>query len=119
MTYKTSDGITVLAALEAVRRRPALYIGGEDEHPSPRAQLLELAVTDIALERRPQEVRILLWREGVVTIAYDGRPLPIAPSARRIGLRPRFRSRRCPRASWIHCEQSNRHVSEPNTKPLK
>jgi DNA gyrase subunit B len=82
MAYKTSDGITVLEGLEAVRRRPALYIGGEDEHPSPRARLLELAVTDIALERRPQEVRILLWREGVVTIAYDGRPLPIEPSAR-------------------------------------
>ena len=82
MAYKTSDGITVLEGLEPVRRRPAMYIGGEDEHPSPRARLLELAVTDIAYERRPQEVRILLWREGVVTIAYDGRPLAIEPPAR-------------------------------------
>ena len=82
MAYKTSDGITVLEGLEAVRRRPALYIGGEDEHPSPRARLLELAVTDIAWEWRPQEVRILLWREDAVTIAYDGRPLPIEPCAR-------------------------------------
>jgi DNA gyrase/topoisomerase IV subunit B len=74
MADKTLDGISVLEGLEAVRRRPAMYIGAEDEHPSLRARLLELAVTDIAWEWRPQEVRILLWREDAVTIAYDGRP---------------------------------------------
>jgi len=80
MADKTADRITVLEGLEAVRRRPAMYIGPEDEHPS--ARLLELAVTDIAWEWRPQEVRVLLWREDAVTIAYDGRPLPIEPCAR-------------------------------------
>jgi DNA gyrase/topoisomerase IV subunit B len=30
MAYKTPDRITVLEGLEAVRRWPALYIGGED-----------------------------------------------------------------------------------------
>ncbi len=83
MAYKASD-IIVLEGLEAVRRRPALYIGPGDEHPSRRARLLELAISDIAYERQPEEVRILLWREGVVTIAYDGRPLPIEP-ARPVG----------------------------------
>ena len=82
MADKTADWITVLEGLEAVRRRPVMYIGAEDGHPSRRARLLELAVTDIAWEWRPQQVRILLWREDAVTIAYDGRPLPIEPCAR-------------------------------------
>jgi DNA gyrase subunit B len=79
MDYKGPQGITVLTALEAVRRRPAMYIGREEAHRSLRVRLLELTVSNIAHER-PQEVRILLWREDVVTIAYDGAPLPIEPS---------------------------------------
>lgn len=75
----TADRITVIEGLEAVRRRPAMWIGAD--HRSSRARLLELAVTDIAWEWRPQQVRILLWREDGVTIAYDGKPLPIAPDA--------------------------------------
>jgi len=70
--------ITVLTGLEAVRRRPAMYIGGEDVHPNPSVRLLEATVKGI-IDERPQEVRILLWREGAVTIAYDGEPLPIEP----------------------------------------
>jgi DNA gyrase subunit B len=73
----TADRITVLEGLEAVRRRPAMYIGAQHEHPSPYAQLLELAVSSIVWEWRPQEVRILLWSDDAVTIAYDGHPLPI------------------------------------------
>jgi DNA gyrase subunit B len=82
MAGKTADRITVLKGLEVVRRRPALYIGTQDEQQSTRARLLELAVSDIAYEWRPQEVRILLWRQDAITIAYDGRPLPIEPPAR-------------------------------------
>lgn len=76
MDYKTSSGITVFEGLEAIRRRPAMYIGGEDADRSPRVRLLEYAVSEIAHER-PQEIRILLWREDAVTIAHDGSPLPI------------------------------------------
>jgi DNA gyrase/topoisomerase IV subunit B len=77
MVYKHSSGLTVLEGLEAVRRQPAMYIGGEDVLPS-RGRLLECAVSEIAQER-PQEIRILLWREDAVTIAHDGSPLPIEP----------------------------------------
>ncbi len=76
MAYKGPQGITIFEALEPVRRRPAMYIGGEDVHPSPRVRLLEYAASEIAHER-PQEIRILLWGEDAVTIAYDGSPLPI------------------------------------------
>src|SRR5215467_4077251 len=84
MAYKApGGGITILEGLEAVRRRPAMYIGGEEPHPSRRVQLLESVVDEIAHE--PQaEVRILLWREDAVTIAYDGSPLPIEPFSRPI-----------------------------------
>lgn len=85
MAGKIADRITVLEGLEAVRRRPAMYIGAEDEHPSPRTRLLEFVISAIAYEWRPQEVRILLWREDTVTIAYDGRPLPIEPPAHPVG----------------------------------
>src|SRR5262245_23114579 len=76
MAYKGPHGITILEGLDPVRLRPTMYIGGEDVHPSPRVRLLEYAVSEIAHER-PQEVRILLWREDAVTIAYDGSPLPV------------------------------------------
>jgi hypothetical protein len=78
MAYKGPHGITILEGRDPVRRRPTMYIGGEVLHPSARVRLLEYAVGEIAHER-PQEVRILLWREDAVTIAYDGSPLIIEP----------------------------------------
>lgn len=81
MDYKGPGGITVLEGLEAVRRRPGMYIGPAEEHPSPRARLLEYLVSDITHELA-QEVRILLWSEDAVTVAYDGTPLPIEPFGR-------------------------------------
>lgn len=84
MADMSADKITVLEGLESARLRPAQHIGADDQHQSPRANVLELAVTDIAWEWQPQEVRILLWRDNAVTIAYDGRPLPIERCARSI-----------------------------------
>lgn len=85
MTDRIEGRITVLEGLEAVRRRPAKFIGIENQHQLWRAKLLELTVADIAWEWGPQEVRILLWREDAVTIAHDGRPLPIEPWADSVG----------------------------------
>jgi DNA gyrase/topoisomerase IV subunit B len=51
MEYKHSSGITILEGLDPIRRRPAMYIGGEDVHPS-RVRLLEYAVSEIAQGRR-------------------------------------------------------------------
>jgi hypothetical protein len=79
LAYKGPQGITILEGLDPVRRRPAMYIGGEDVHPSLRLRLLEYAVSEIANERL-QKLRVLLWSEDAVTLAYDGSLLPIEPS---------------------------------------
>jgi hypothetical protein len=50
MNYKTSDGITIIEGLEAVRRRPSMYIGAGEADRSPQSQLLEYVVSDIARE---------------------------------------------------------------------
>jgi len=46
-----------------------MYIGADWDRA-------ECVVRDIT-RQRPQEVRVLLWREDAITIAYDGSPLPI------------------------------------------
>lgn len=79
MTYTDPERLTFLEGLEAVRLRPGMWIGGDDEQPSRRVRLLAVAITDIALESRPQQIRIGLWGEDAVTIAHDGQPLPIEP----------------------------------------
>jgi len=78
MDYKTPSGITIIEGLEAPRRRPDLYIGFEEAGRSRRVRLLEYVVSHITHEA-PQEVRVLLWRDDAVTVAYDGKPLPIEP----------------------------------------
>jgi len=72
--YGAKD-IKVLRPREAVRWRLHMYIGGENESLSPRVRLLECAVRNLATG--PLEIRLLLWRDDAVTIAYDGDPLPV------------------------------------------
>jgi tetratricopeptide (TPR) repeat protein len=48
----------------------------EEADRSLRERLLEYVISEITHEL-PKEVRVLLWREGAVTIAYNGTPLPI------------------------------------------
>jgi DNA gyrase/topoisomerase IV subunit B len=69
MDYKTSN-ITLIEWFEAVRRRPDLYIGAEEADRSQRVGLLEYVVNDIT-RQRPQEVRILLWREDAITVRWQ------------------------------------------------
>lgn len=81
--YKTSQGITVLEGLEAVRHRPAMYIGADEPGRSLRTRLLEWVVDGVAHDTPiPEEVRVVLWRDGAMTVAYDGEPIPIEPFSR-------------------------------------
>lgn len=80
MAY-TEDDIQILPALEALRRRPTMYIGAEEPGVSLRARLVHTALGSVADDvPRPSAVRLIAWRHGIMTIAYDGERLPIAPS---------------------------------------
>jgi len=75
----TSRDIEVIEGLEAVRRRPTMYIGEETPERSLCSRLVECVVGSVAAETpTPTAVRLLLWTGGAVTVAYDGEPLPIA-----------------------------------------
>jgi DNA gyrase/topoisomerase IV subunit B len=77
---KKAGRITVLPGLEAVRRRPGMYIGVDETGRLTPARLLLAVVDAVAHDTPPpQEIRVLLWRDQAVTVAYDGSPLPIEP----------------------------------------
>ena len=79
MYYKSQDGLTIIEGLEAVRRRPTMYIGATPGR-SPSYQLLEVLADAIANDTPvPQQIRVLLWSGSAITIAWDGVPLPIEP----------------------------------------
>jgi len=82
----TRDGITIIEGLEVVRRRPVMYIGPGDPGRSLRSRLLEIVVGNIAKDTpEPREIRVALWRDGAMTVAYDGDPIPIKPFSRSVG----------------------------------
>jgi DNA gyrase subunit B len=83
--YLTRDGIAIIEGLEAVRRRPGMYIGPEEPGRSLRSRLLEVVVGNIAKDSpKPREIRVALWRDGAMTVAYDGDPIPIEPFSRSV-----------------------------------
>jgi DNA gyrase/topoisomerase IV subunit B len=78
-TY-TTDGITVIEGLGAIRARPTMYIGPEAPGLSLPARLLECIIGGIAAEAPPgNEVRLTLYRDGAMSIAFDGEPLSVEP----------------------------------------
>ncbi len=77
--YKTRDGVTMIEGLEAVRRRPEVYIGPEPNERSGSTRLLELAVSGLSKDTpKPTEMRITVCHNSVV-LAYDGKPFPVEP----------------------------------------
>jgi DNA gyrase/topoisomerase IV subunit B len=80
--YEAQDGFTIIEGLEVIRRRPAMYILAEGPGRSPVYRLLGGLVDAVAHDTpRPKEIRASLWNESVITVAYDGDPLPIEPFA--------------------------------------
>lgn len=83
MAYTTQGGLTIIEGLDVVRRRPTMYIGaGLSSDSLLCARLVEVVLDAAASDvPAPTAVRLILWKEGVFTVAWDGEPLPVAPLA--------------------------------------
>ena len=76
----TAKDIEVLEGLEAVRRRPGMYIGGTDERALHHlvAELLDNAM-DEAVAGHASRIEIELGAESLIAVRDNGRGIPVDP----------------------------------------
>src|SRR5690242_12945731 len=76
----SAKAIEVLEGLEAVRRRPGMYIGGTDERALHHlvAEVLDNAM-DEAVEGHASRIELELAADGSVTVRDNGRGIPVDP----------------------------------------